>query len=58
MKWIFEDVVVQLIRSFFYVTEQQKTYSKTFYYWKNVWNLIMELAIEDLKKDNLALVKE
>ena len=56
-QWIFEDVIVSLIRCFFYVTEQQKSYSKTYYYRKNVWDVIMKMSIADLEKDTLLPVK-
>nr|O00939.1 RecName: Full=Telomerase reverse transcriptase; AltName: Full=Telomerase catalytic subunit; AltName: Full=Telomerase subunit P123 [Euplotes aediculatus]AAC47515.1 telomerase subunit p123 [Euplotes aediculatus] len=58
LRWIFEDLVVSLIRCFFYVTEQQKSYSKTYYYRKNIWDVIMKMSIADLKKETLAEVQE
>lgn len=53
LKWIFEDIFVSLIRCYFYATERQKEYTKTFYYRKNVWNLVMKLSTEDLLQQNL-----
>jgi hypothetical protein len=50
MKWIFEDLLVTLSRCYFYCTEKQKEYSRIFYYRKNVWNIVMTMAIEDLLK--------
>ena len=50
MKWLFEEILVQLVRCFFYATEKQKEYSRIFYYRKNVWNLAMELSTQDLLK--------
>lgn len=57
-RWIFEDVVVSLIRCFFYVTEQQKSYSETYYYRKNIWDIIMKYSIADLEKETLEEVKK
>jgi len=41
--WIFDYVVVQLIRSHFYVTEKQGDHYKTFYYHKKDWDLILKI---------------
>ncbi len=49
--WIFDDLVISLIRSFFYCTERQKDFSQVFYYRKNVWNLIIKFATGDLSKN-------
>lgn len=50
LKWIFEELVVSLLRCYFYATEKQKEYSRIFYYRKNVWHLVMRLSTEDLLK--------
>lgn len=41
--WIFDLLVVQLVRSHFYVTEKQTHHNKTFYYHKKDWDLIMKI---------------
>jgi len=56
MKWLFEEVLISLLRCFFYCTEKQKEYSRIFYYRKAIWSLVMKLSIEDLLKDNLKAV--
>ncbi|CAI2374740.1 unnamed protein product [Moneuplotes crassus] len=58
LKWIFEDVVVSLIRCFFYVTEQQKSYSETYYYRKNIWDIVMKYSIADLNRETLEEVSK
>jgi len=56
LKWLFEDVVISLLRCYFYTTEKQKEYSRIFYYRKGVWSLLMKLSIEDLMKETLKAV--
>ena len=58
MKWLFEEVIISLLRCFFYCTEKQKEYSKIFYYRKAIWALVMKMATEDLNKDNLQPVSK
>jgi len=41
--WVFDFLIVQLLRSHFYVTEKQGHNYKTFYYHKTVWDLIMKI---------------
>lgn len=41
--WLFDFLIVQLIRSHFYVTEKQGDHYKTFYYHKKDWDLIMKI---------------
>lgn len=53
MKWVFEEVVVQLVRCFFYATEKQKTYSQIFFYRKQVWNQVMKYSTTDLLVENI-----
>ena len=50
LKWVFEDVLISVLRCYFYATEKQKEYARIFYYRKNVWNLVMTLSAEDLLK--------
>ena len=57
LRWIFEDVIVSLIRCFFYVTEQQKSYSETYYYRKSIWDIVMKYSIADLEKETLEEVE-
>ena len=58
LKWIFEDLLISLLRCYFYATEKQKEYSRIFYYRKNIWNLVMKLSIQDLLKQNLMQVEK
>ena len=48
LKWIFEEYIVTLQRCFFYATEKQKEYSRVYFYRKPLWNLVMQMAVEDL----------
>jgi hypothetical protein len=47
--WIFDILVVQLIRSHFYVTEKQGDHYKTFYYHKKDWDLVMKINQKKLE---------
>jgi hypothetical protein len=58
LKWLFEDLLVGVSRCFFYCTEKQKEYSRIFYYRKGLWNLAMQLAVEDLLKQTLVAVEK
>jgi telomerase reverse transcriptase len=58
LKWLFEEVIISLLRCFFYCTEKQKEYSRIFYYRKAIWALVMNMSIEDLQKDNLKAVEK
>lgn len=53
LKWLFEDLMISVLRCYFYCTEKQKEYSRIYYYRKNIWNLIMKMSIEDLLKATL-----
>lgn len=53
LRWLFEDVLVSVMRCFFYATEKQKEYARIFYYRKNIWNVVMKLSTEDLLRQNL-----
>lgn len=53
MKWVFEDLIISLMRCYFYCTEKQKEYQRIFYYRKNIWNVVMKLSVEDLMKQTL-----
>lgn len=48
LKWLFEELIISLLRCFFYCTEKQKEYSRIFYYRKAIWSFVMKLSIEDL----------
>jgi len=41
LKWVFEELVVTLLRCYFYSTEKQKEYSRIFFYRKCVWSIII-----------------
>jgi hypothetical protein len=56
LKWIFEDILISLMRCFFYCTEKQKEYSRMFYYRKAIWSMVMKMSIEDLLKETLKSV--
>jgi hypothetical protein len=56
LKWIFEDILISLMRCFFYCTEKQKEYSRMFYYRKAIWSKVMTMSIEDLLKETLKSV--
>lgn len=58
LKWIFEDLLISLMRCYFYATEKQKEYSRIFYYRKNIWSLVMKLSIEDLLLQNIMRVEK
>ena len=58
LKWIFEELIVSLMRCYFYATEKQKEYSRIFYYRKEIWNFLMKLSTQDLLVDNLAKVEK
>ena len=58
LKWIFEDFLISVMRCYFYVTEKQKEYSRIYYYRKNIWNIVMQMSIEDLLKETLIAVEK
>ena len=58
LKWLFEDLLISVMRCYFYATEKQKEYARIFYYRKNVWNLVMQLSTEDLLHQNIQSVKK
>jgi hypothetical protein len=47
--FVFDYLVVQLIRSHFYVTEKQNDHYKTFYYHKKHWDLVIKINIKKLE---------
>jgi telomerase reverse transcriptase len=58
LKWVFEELLISLLRCFFYSTEKQKDYSRIFYYRKAIWSTVMRLSIEDLLKETLKSVEK
>lgn len=48
LKWVYEELLISLLRCFFYCTEKQKEYSRIFYYRKALWSMVMKMSIEDL----------
>jgi hypothetical protein len=47
--WVFDYLVVQVIRSHFYVTEKQGDNYKTFYYHKKDWDLVIKINQKKLE---------
>jgi len=56
LRWIFEDFLISIMRCYFYCTEKQKEYSRCYFYRKNVWNIVMDMSIEDLLTETLQSV--
>eukprot|EP00051_Salpingoeca_urceolata_P018241 m.254915 g.254915 ORF g.254915 m.254915 type:complete len:1497 (+) comp19152_c2_seq1:1648-6138(+) len=48
VKWLFEDVVLPLVRSYFYVTESGPHKKRVFYYRKPLWKRLQQLAVHRL----------
>lgn len=55
--WIMDDLVVDMLRANFYITEKHQEGSKVFFYRKPVWNAISKLGITKLQEDNLSVMK-
>ena len=47
LRWLFEDVAFQIIKSRFYVTDTSKTNSAIFYYLKDDWKKIFKSQLND-----------
>ena len=47
LRWLFEDVAFQIIKSRFYVTDTSKTNSAIFYYLKDDWKKIFKSQLSD-----------
>ena len=47
--WIFDVLIIQVIRSHFYVTEKQGDHYKTFYYHKRDWDIVMKINQKKLE---------
>jgi hypothetical protein len=47
--WIFDVLIIQVIRSHFYVTEKQGDHYKTFYYHKKDWDLVIKINQKKLE---------
>lgn len=58
LRWVFEDLLISILRCYFYCTEKQKEYSRIYYYRKNIWNIIMRMSIEDLLKETLEFTEK
>jgi hypothetical protein len=47
--WVFDFLIVQIIRSHFYVTEKQGDHYKTFFYHKKDWDLVIKINQKKLE---------
>ena len=53
---LFNEIVVQLLKHNFYITEKHKEANKIFYYRKPIWDLISKMAVQKFSEDNLEKV--
>ncbi|XP_071169870.1 uncharacterized protein [Mytilus edulis] len=51
--WIIEEFVLNVIKTFFYVTDTTQHVNRLFYYRKRTWQWLHVIALADLKKRNI-----
>ncbi|CAC5425867.1 TERT [Mytilus coruscus] len=51
--WIIEEFVINVIKTFFYVTDTTQHVNRLFYYRKRTWHWLHVKALTDLKKRNI-----
>jgi telomerase reverse transcriptase len=56
ISWIFSDIVIPLIRAYFYVTERESRRYDAFYYLKTVWRDLTSSAVASLNRQNLKVL--
>ena len=57
ISWVFDFILIIFFRSNFYVTDRQSFHFKTFYYHKNVWDIIIKINELKLKSQFLEINK-
>ncbi|KAL6644134.1 hypothetical protein ACP70R_018900 [Stipagrostis hirtigluma subsp. patula] len=57
INWLFSDIVIPLVQSYFYVTERESRRYDIFYYPKTVWRDLMSNAIASLDRQNLKILR-
>lgn len=55
-EWIYNGVVIPIMRYNFYCTEKHSEGSKVSYYRKPIWTMISKLALREFEEDNLEYV--
>ncbi|PUZ66881.1 hypothetical protein GQ55_3G381900 [Panicum hallii var. hallii] len=56
ISWIFSDIVIPLVRAYFYVTERESRRYDAFYYLKTVWRDLTSSAVASLNRQNLKVL--
>ncbi|OQU92566.1 hypothetical protein SORBI_3001G366300 [Sorghum bicolor] len=57
ISWMFSDIVIPLLKAYFYVTERESRRYDVFYYPKTVWKDLTSTAIASLNKQNLRILR-
>ncbi|XP_065897051.1 telomerase reverse transcriptase-like isoform X2 [Dysidea avara] len=56
--WLMDELVVKLLKGYFYITESSNHRNKVFYYRKPVWKRIQQLALKDVTKTMLTRISQ
>uniref|UniRef100_A0A0E0BRK6 Telomerase reverse transcriptase n=2 Tax=Oryza glumipatula TaxID=40148 RepID=A0A0E0BRK6_9ORYZ len=57
ISWLFSDIVIPVVRTYFYVTERESKRYDVFYYPKSVWRDLTSNAIASLNKKNFRILR-
>ncbi|KAG8048679.1 hypothetical protein GUJ93_ZPchr0009g2216 [Zizania palustris] len=57
ISWLFSDIVIPLIQTYFYVTERESKRYDVFYYPKSVWRNLTGNAIASLNRKNFRILR-
>ncbi|XP_065897074.1 telomerase reverse transcriptase-like isoform X2 [Dysidea avara] len=56
--WLMDELVVKLLKGYFYITESSNHCNKVFYYRKPVWKRIQQLSLKDITKTMLTRISQ
>ncbi|AQL06523.1 Telomerase reverse transcriptase catalytic subunit variant [Zea mays] len=57
ISWMFSDIVIPLVQSYFYVTERESRRYDVLYYPKTVWRNLTSTAIASLNRQNFRILR-
>ncbi|CAD6211237.1 unnamed protein product [Miscanthus lutarioriparius] len=57
ISWMFSDIVIPLVKAYFYVTERESRRYDVFYYPKTVWRDLTSTAIASLNRQNFRILR-
>ncbi|KAF8659613.1 hypothetical protein HU200_058367 [Digitaria exilis] len=56
ISWVFSDIVIPLVKAYFYVTERESRRYDAFYYLKTVWRDLTSSAVASLNRQNFKIL--